>query len=113
MMALVLPSLNDVIDLHSKHLALASRHLPLPIMVVLLGHDVFSPASGSALAAAMRDGVSRVLDSMYAYRARRFPVDDIRRGPPAPGPHPDQQPADDRRSLASMKKCAPASKFAG
>lgn len=33
----VLPPVNEVIDLHSAHLAMARRHLPLPIMTVLLG----------------------------------------------------------------------------
>src|SRR5262245_3638907 len=36
LMAVVLPPINEVIDLHSVHLAMARRHLPLPIMVVLL-----------------------------------------------------------------------------
>ena len=37
LMAVVLPPINEVIDLHSVHLALARRHLPVPIMAVLLG----------------------------------------------------------------------------
>src|ERR1700752_1495524 len=37
LMAVVLPPINEVIDLHSTHLAMARRHLPLPIMAVLLG----------------------------------------------------------------------------
>src|SRR5215475_10075287 len=36
LMAIVLPPINEVIDLHSTHLAMARRHLPLPIMAVLL-----------------------------------------------------------------------------
>ena len=36
-MAVVLPPLNDVIDLHSTHLAMAKRHLPFPLMAVLMG----------------------------------------------------------------------------
>lgn len=36
LMAIVLPPVNDVIDLHAIHLAMARRHLPLPIMAVLL-----------------------------------------------------------------------------
>ncbi len=36
LMGVVLPPINEVIDLHSVHLAMARRHLPLPIMVVLL-----------------------------------------------------------------------------
>ncbi|WP_298881233.1 hypothetical protein [uncultured Bradyrhizobium sp.] len=37
LMSVVLPPINEVIDLHSEHLAMARRHLPVPIMVVLLG----------------------------------------------------------------------------
>ena len=36
LMAVVLPPINEVIDLHSTHLAMARRHLPIPIMMVLL-----------------------------------------------------------------------------
>jgi hypothetical protein len=42
LMAVVLPPLNEVIDLHSVHLAMARRHLPLPIMAVLLGATAIS-----------------------------------------------------------------------
>ena len=41
-MAVVLPPINDVIDLHSMHLAMARRHLPIPIMAVLLGTAAIS-----------------------------------------------------------------------
>jgi len=37
LMAVVLPPINEIIDLHSTHLAMARRHLPIPIMAVLLG----------------------------------------------------------------------------
>ena len=37
LMLVVLPPINEVIDLHSTHLALARRHLPLPLMAALLG----------------------------------------------------------------------------
>jgi len=37
LMAVVLPPINEVIDLHSTHLAMARRHLPIPIMAMLLG----------------------------------------------------------------------------
>ncbi|MEW6436794.1 MAG: hypothetical protein AB1508_06430 [Pseudomonadota bacterium] len=37
LMAVVLPPINDVIDLHTVHLAMARRHLPIPIMAMLLG----------------------------------------------------------------------------
>jgi len=37
LMAVVLPPINEVIDLHSTHLAMARRHLPLPLMVALMG----------------------------------------------------------------------------
>jgi hypothetical protein len=36
LMGVVLPPINEVIDLHSVHLAMARRHLPIPIMTVLL-----------------------------------------------------------------------------
>lgn len=36
LMAVVLPPINEVIDLHSVHLAMARRHLPIPIMALLL-----------------------------------------------------------------------------
>jgi len=39
---LVLPSINDVIDLNSTHLAAARRHLPVPIMAVLLATAAIS-----------------------------------------------------------------------
>jgi len=42
LMAVVLPPINEVIDLHSIHLAMARRHLPIPIMAVLLGTAAIS-----------------------------------------------------------------------
>jgi hypothetical protein len=42
LMAVVLPPINEVIDLHSTHLAVARRHLPLPIMAVLLAATAIS-----------------------------------------------------------------------
>lgn len=42
LMAMVLPPLNDVIDLHTTHLAHALRHLPTVILVVLLGTAALS-----------------------------------------------------------------------
>jgi hypothetical protein len=42
LMMVVLPSINEVIDLHSTHLALARRHLPLPIVAVLLATAAIS-----------------------------------------------------------------------
>lgn len=36
LMMVVLPPINEVIDLHAVHLAMARRHLPLPILAVLL-----------------------------------------------------------------------------
>ena len=42
LMAVVLPPINEVIDLHSTHLAMARRHLPVLIMVVLLGTAAIS-----------------------------------------------------------------------
>jgi hypothetical protein len=40
LMAVVLPPINEVIDLHSTHLAMARRHLPVPIIALLLGTAV-------------------------------------------------------------------------
>jgi hypothetical protein len=34
---IVLPAINEVIDLHTTHLSMVYRHLPLPILLVLLG----------------------------------------------------------------------------
>jgi hypothetical protein len=42
LMAVVLPPINEVIDLHSEHLAMARRHMPTPIMAVLLGTAAIS-----------------------------------------------------------------------
>jgi hypothetical protein len=41
-MAIVLPPINEVIDLHTTHLAMTRRHLPIPIMTLLLGAAVIS-----------------------------------------------------------------------
>src|SRR5262245_9145170 len=35
LMGLVLPPINEVIDLHTTHLSMARRHLPIPIMATL------------------------------------------------------------------------------
>ena len=64
LMGVVLPSINEVIDLHSTHLALARRHMPLPIVVVLLG----SAAIGVGLLGFGNGRVGRrfsLLDSVY------------------------------------------------
>jgi len=37
LMGIVLPPINQIIDLHLTHLAMARRHLPIPIMTALLG----------------------------------------------------------------------------
>lgn len=64
LMAVVLPPINEVIDLHATHLAMARRHLPVPIMAVLL----VATAIGVGL---LGFGVGRVgrrfsvLDSVY------------------------------------------------
>ena len=42
LMAVLLPPINEVIDLHSTHLAMARRHLPIPIMALLLGTAAIS-----------------------------------------------------------------------
>jgi hypothetical protein len=39
---LLLPSVNEVIDMHAVHLAMARRHLPIPIMALLLGAAAIS-----------------------------------------------------------------------
>jgi hypothetical protein len=42
LMAVVLPPINEVIDLHSVYLSLARRHLPIPLMTLLLGTAAIS-----------------------------------------------------------------------
>jgi hypothetical protein len=42
LMAVVLPPINEVIDLHAMHLAMARKHLPIPIMAMLLGTAAIS-----------------------------------------------------------------------
>jgi len=64
LMAVVLPPINEVIDLHSVHLAMARRHLPIPIMAVLLG----TAAIGVGMMGSGNGRVGRrfsVLDSVY------------------------------------------------
>src|SRR5215467_10717917 len=64
LMAVVLPPINEVIDLHSTHLAMARRHLPLPLMVALLG----TAAIGVGLLGFGNGRVGRrfsLLDSVY------------------------------------------------
>lgn len=66
LMAVVLPPINEVIDLHSVHLAMAKRHLPIPIMAVFLG----TAAIGFAMVGFGNGRVSRrflVLDSVYGF----------------------------------------------
>jgi hypothetical protein len=65
LMAVVLPPINEVIDLHSTHLAMARRHLPIPIMTMLLG----TAAIGVGLLGFGNGRVGRrfsMLDSVYA-----------------------------------------------
>ena len=64
LMAVVLPPINEVIDLHSMHLAMARRHLPIPIMALILG----TAAIGVGMMGFGNGRVSRrfpVLDSVY------------------------------------------------
>jgi hypothetical protein len=64
LMAVVLPPINEVIDLHSTHLAMARRHLPVPIMALLLG----TAAIGISMIGFGNGRVGRrfsVLDSVY------------------------------------------------
>jgi hypothetical protein len=64
-MALVLPPLNDVIDLHTTHLSMIYRHLPWAILIVLL-----STAALSLVLVGFGNGQSGrrapVLDATYA-----------------------------------------------
>jgi hypothetical protein len=64
LMGVVLPPINEVIDLHSEQLAMARRHLPVPIMAVLLG----TAAIGVGMIGFGNGRISRrfsVLDSVY------------------------------------------------
>jgi hypothetical protein len=64
LMAVLLPPINEVIDLHSIHLAMARRHLPIPIMTALLG----AAAIGVGMLGFGNGRVGRrfsVLDSVY------------------------------------------------
>ena len=64
LMAIVLPPINEVIDLHSTHLAMARRHLPVLIMLALLG----TAAIGVSLLGFGNGRAGRrfsVLDSVY------------------------------------------------
>jgi hypothetical protein len=66
LMAVVLPPINEVIDLHSIHLGMARRHLPLPIMAMLLG----AVAIGVGLLGFGNGRVGRrfsLLDSVYGF----------------------------------------------
>ena len=64
LMAVVLPPINEVIDLHSVHLVMARRHLPTPIMTLLLG----TAAIGLGMVGFGNGRVGRrfsVLDAVY------------------------------------------------
>lgn len=64
LMGVVMPPINEVIDMHSIHLALARRHLPVPIMAVLFG----AVAIGVALLGFGNGRSGRrfsILDSVY------------------------------------------------
>ena len=64
LMPVVLPPINEVINLHSTHLAMARRHLPVAIMAVLLG----AAAIGIGMIGFGNGRVGRrfsVLDSVY------------------------------------------------
>jgi hypothetical protein len=74
-MAVVLPPINEVIGLHSTHLAMAKRHLPVPIMAALMG----TAAIGVGLLGFGNGRAGRrfsLLDSVYGA------VDDNRPGLP-------------------------------
>ena len=64
LMLVVLPPINEVIDLHSTHVAIVRRHLPFPIMAVLLA----TAAIGVGLIGFGNGRVGRrfsLLDSVY------------------------------------------------
>ena len=66
LMAVVLPSINDVIDLHTTHLALATRRWPVPILIVLLATSALLlvlVGFGNGHAGL---GVSQCVDGVYA-----------------------------------------------
>lgn len=66
LMLVVLPSLNDVIDLHTTHLSAARRHIPTPIMVTLL----FSTALALVLASFGNGQIGRrfpILNFVYGF----------------------------------------------
>src|SRR3954452_7648706 len=71
LMAVVLPPINEVIDLNSVHLAMARRHLPIPIMTVLLA----AAAIGVGILGFGNGRVGRrfsVLDSVYGVVLETF-----------------------------------------
>jgi hypothetical protein len=64
LMAIALPPVNEIIDLHSTHLSMARRHLPVPLMAALLG----TAAVGVGLLGFGNGRVGRrfsLLDSVY------------------------------------------------
>lgn len=66
LMLVVLPSLNEVIDLHTTHLSAALRHIPTPIMITLL----LSAALALALASFGNGQVGRrypILNFVYGF----------------------------------------------
>jgi hypothetical protein len=86
LMALVLRPINEVIDLHSMHLAMAIRHLPVPIMAALLG----AAAIGVSMIGFGNGRVGRrfsVLDSVYGAVSCGRTVDDDRPGLSRHRPH--------------------------
>ena len=64
LMLVVFPAVNQVIDLHASHFALARRHWPLPIMAVLLASAALSYALVGFGAGRSRRTFS-TLDSIY------------------------------------------------
>ncbi len=64
LMLVVLPAINQVIDLNTSHLALARRHWPLPIMAVLLAAAALSYGLVGFGAGRNRRSFS-TLDSIY------------------------------------------------
>lgn len=84
LMRVVLPALNEVIDLHTTHLASARRHIPMPITIALLA----SAALSLCLAAFGNGQIGRrfpVLNFVYGFALAialwmTFDLDHPRRG---------------------------------
>jgi len=79
LMAVVLPPINQVIDMHSVHLAMVRRHMPFPIVAVLLGTAAIGVLVCWASAMVVRAGGSLCL-TPFTGRSWGRSVDDYRPG---------------------------------